>query len=131
MIIHQELIVPRVAGADLSESEGCFVSCAEGQVSLTTAGSAPEDVYGILDTCNTKGGRVSVCLPGFHGQVMARLHESSEAVTDGDALVLAASGKVKKGDAGTLVARALADAAAGKLVPVRLVEPATLASEAV
>lgn len=125
MIQHAELIVVRTAAVDLSAAEGCFVTCTGGAVSPTAANTAPANVYGLLDSSNDKGGRVSVCLPGFHGMPVARLHASSTAVVDGDTLILAADGKVKKGTTGTVVAKALANAAAGQLVPVRLLEPHT------
>lgn len=123
MITHQELIVVRYAGADLSESEGCFVTCTEGTVNLTAAATKPAEVYGLLDTCNTEGGRVSVCLPGFHGQPVARLSASTDEVQDGDTLVLADNGAVAKGTSGTAVAKALDNGSAGELIPVRMIEP--------
>ena len=128
MITHQELIVVRLAGADLSESEGCFVTCTEGTVNLTAAATKPAEVYGLLDTCNTEGGRVSVCLPGFHGQPVARLSSGTEEVQDGDTLVLADNGEVAKGTSGTAVAKALANGSAGELIPVRMIEPCDAAS---
>lgn len=125
MIQHAELIVCRTAAVDLMEAEGCLVTCTAGAVTPCTASTAPANVYGLLNSCNTRGGRVSVCLPGFHGQPVARLHDSSTAVQDGDTLILAADGKVKKGTAGTVVAKALAAAQGGQLVPVRMLEPHT------
>lgn len=128
MITHQELIVVRYAGADLSESEGCFVTCTEGTVNLAAATTKPAEVYGLLDTSNTEGGRVSVCLPGFHGQPVARLSASTDEVQDGDTLVLADNGAVAKGTSGTAVAKALDNGSAGELIPVRLIEPCDAAA---
>lgn len=130
MIIHQELIVVRYAGADLSESEGCFVTCTDGAASLAAADTKPAEVFGLLDTSNTVGGRVSVCLPGFHGQPLVRLSGSTDEVQDGDTLVLADNGTVAKGASGTAVAKALSHGTAGDFVPVRLLEPCDAATVA-
>lgn len=127
-VYHKNQAVRLTAGADLSASEGCFVQVdgAAGTVTLTAASTTPDKVFGLLESVDSKDRPVDIVLPGFSGIPGVRLHSGCAAVVPGDRLVLAANGTVTKGSSGTLVAIALAPAAAGQLVKARLIEPVTL-----
>ncbi len=125
MILYAKQIVVRKAGADLTESEGCFVTQSTGSVSLAAASTTPANVFGLLHSAAAQGEEVSVLLPGFSGIPMARLHSSPGTVTPGTTLALAANGTVKAATTGTIVAVALEAGSANGLVAVRLVEPYT------
>lgn len=125
MMYHQKAIVARPCAVNTDGMEGCFVTIgADGAVTPAAADTAATGVYGLLNSCTDEvGGLVSVVLPGCDGIHAALVASDSAAVTDGAQLVLAAGGKVKVGSTGTVVAVACGAAAAGELVPVRIVEP--------
>lgn len=127
---YQKAIVTRPAAVNTAGMEGCFVTItAAGAVTPAAANTAAASVYGLLNSCTDEvGGQVSVALPGCDGIHAALVASDSAAVTDGAQLVLAAGGKVKVGTTGTVVAVACGAGAAGKLVPVRIVEPRTVAA---
>ena len=129
MMYHQKAIVTRPAAVNTVGMEGCFVTIgADGAVTPAGADTEAASVYGLLNSCTDEvGGLVSVVLPGCDGIHAALVASDSDAVTDGAQLVLAAGGKVKVGTTGTVVAVACGAAAAGELVPVRIVEPRTAA----
>lgn len=126
-VYHKNQAMRLTAGADLRTSEGCFVQVdgSTSTVTLTAASTTPDKVFGLLESVDAKGNPVDIVLPGFSGIPGVRLHSGSAAVVPGDRLVLAANGTVTKGSSGTLVAIALAPAAAGQLVEARLIEPVT------
>lgn len=130
-IYHQHQVVRLTAAADLSGSEGCFVTVngSAGTVALATASSTPAQVFGLLADAGGAGAPVDVVLPGHAGIVGVRLHSGTSAVVPGDRLSVAANGQVTKaGSSGTLVAVALAAGSAGQMIEARLVEPVALAS---
>ncbi len=131
MMYHQKAIVARPAAVNTVGMEGCFVTIgADGAVTPADAATAAAAVYGLLNSCTDEvGGLVSVALPGCAGIHAALVAGDSAAVTDGARLVLADGGKVKVGTTGTVVCVACGTAAAGELVPVRIVEPRTVAEE--
>lgn len=127
MMYYQKAIVTRPAAVDTAGMEGCFVTInASGAVTPAAGDTDAAGVYGLLNSCTDEvGGLVSVVLPGCDGIHAALVASDSAAVTDGALLVLAEGGKVKAGSTGTVVAVACGAAAAGELVPVRIVEPRT------
>ena len=130
-IYHQHQVVRLTAAADLSGSEGCFVTVngSAGTVSPATASSTPAQVFGLLVDVGAAGAPVDVVLPGYAGIVGVRLHSGTSAVVPGDRLSVAANGQVTKaGASGTLVAVALAAGSAGQMIEARLVEPVALAA---
>lgn len=129
-IYHQTQVVARKAGADLTESEGCFVKLSNGAVVPTTASSTADEVYGLVHSGDASGETVDIILPGHPGIVGVKLHSSATGVVDGTPLTLAANGTAKTaGDGNVVVAVALASGTAGELVEARLVEPVAPAAE--
>lgn len=123
-IYFQTQVVTRTAGADLTESEGCFVKLSSGKVVLTTGSSTADEVFGLLHTTDAKDATVNVILPGHPGIVGVKLHSSASGVVDGTPLTLAASGTATAAAEGdVVVAVALATGTAGELVEARLVQP--------
>lgn len=122
-VYHQFLTVRRPAGQDFEPAaEGCFVVLNENSVTLASADTKPEKVYGLLtDVAEEAGKACHLALPGFSGIVGVRV---AADVTDGDPLALTVGGAVKPAENdGTIVAVALASGTSGKLVEARLVQP--------
>ncbi len=128
MIVYQKQIISCTAAADLSNAEGCFVThdATAGTVALTAASSTADKVLGLINAPAVAGEQVGVILPGFGGIPAVRLHANSTAAKVGDTLALAANGTATVSAKGVLVAVALAPAAGGELVAVRLIDPKTV-----
>lgn len=126
-IIHQQAVMRAESGVDLRECEGCFVKKdASGKLVLCTANdTAP---LGVVHVGGDVGEQTDYILPAHQGIVGVRLHSSPGSVTEGTRLVLAASGTVKAGTTGTLVAVACEDGTGEQLLEAYLTLPTVLAT---
>lgn len=124
-IFHETTAARALSGADLRESEGCFVKKnSDGKLVLCAASDSP---LGVIHVPGEQDDYTDFIRPGFAGTVGVRVAASSAGtIVEGSPLVLAASGTVKQASSGKVVAIACEAAEAGQLVEAVLVNPYSL-----